>query len=129
LEHIIAHFQIPSLLVSNNRTLFKNNDLKKLLEIFNIQHHFLTPYYPKSNGLTKSTNKNLEQILNKMVSKRNKDWQTQLTYALWAYEMNTRSSTTVTPYKLVYINEVVMSLELKNPSLRVHLQEFVNDDN
>jgi hypothetical protein len=71
LEHVIANFGIPSILLSENGMSFKNNEVKKFFEIFNIQHHFLTPYYPHSNGLANS-NKNLEKILKKIVNKKKK---------------------------------------------------------
>jgi hypothetical protein len=46
-KHIIAHFGFPFALVLDNGTLFKNNDLKKILENFHIQHNFSTSYYPQ----------------------------------------------------------------------------------
>jgi hypothetical protein len=57
LEHIISLFIFPSTLVLENGIPFNNDGMKKLLETFNIQNYFSTPYYPQSNGQFESTNK------------------------------------------------------------------------
>jgi hypothetical protein len=49
-----------------------------------------------------------------------KDWHEMLPYALHAYHTTTvRTSTSATPYSLVYRMEVVMPLEVEIPSLRI----------
>lgn len=111
LEHIISPFDFPFALVSDNGTPFKNNDVNKFLEIFNIQHHFSTPYYLQSNGQVEATNKTIEQIMWKIVRKHNKDLHTQLTYSLWAYYTSVTTSTGNTSYSLVYGVEAIIPLE------------------
>lgn len=85
LENIISRFRIPSTIISDNGTSFKNKDVKKFLEKYHIKHRFSTPYYPQSNGQAESSTKIIEQILRKTVNKHGKDWSNQLIYALWAY--------------------------------------------
>ncbi|GLJ23983.1 hypothetical protein SUGI_0456280 [Cryptomeria japonica] len=74
LENIISRFGIPSTIISDNGTSFKNKDVKKFLEKYHIKHRFSTPYYPQSNGQAESSNKIIEQILRKTVNKHGKDW-------------------------------------------------------
>lgn len=128
LENIISRFGIPSTIISDNGTSFKNKDVKQFLEKYHIKHRFSTPYYPQSNGQAESSNKIIEQILRKTVNKHGKDWSTQLIYALWAYRKSVRIATGTTPYNLVYGADAIMPLELEIPSLRVSLKGIVDDD-
>jgi hypothetical protein len=48
-----------------------------------------------------------------------KDWHEWLSCALYAYQITVRTLIGATPYSLVYRMEVVMSLEVEIPSLKV----------
>ena len=70
------------------------------------------------NGTVESANKNLVTILKKM-AETHMDWHDKLPYALWTYRTSVRTSTGATPYSLVYGMEVVLSVEVESPSLRI----------
>ncbi|RDY13376.1 hypothetical protein CR513_01724, partial [Mucuna pruriens] len=70
------------------------------------------------NGAVEAANKNLKKIIQKMVVTY-KDWHEILPYALHGYRTSVRTSTRATPYSLVYGIEVVLSIEVEIPSLRV----------
>jgi hypothetical protein len=70
------------------------------------------------NGVVKATNKNIKKIIHKMVVTRH-DW---LPYALHLYRIAVRTSTSATPYLLVYGMEVVMPLKVEISSLRVLME-------
>ena len=48
-----------------------------------------------------------------------KDWHEKLPYALWGYRTSVRTSTSATPYSLVYGMEAVLPVEVELASLRV----------
>lgn len=76
----------------------------------------------------KKMNKTLKQILYKKINEHNKDWLTQLTYSLWAYNISIHTSTRNTSYNLVYSVEKVMTLELEIPSLRISLRGIIENN-
>ena len=65
-EHIIIRFGIPKRLISDNRTLFINGDMKNLTEAYYIKHGRSTSYYPQGNGPAEATNRVILKILKKM---------------------------------------------------------------
>lgn len=128
LDNIISQFCIPSTLISDNGTSFKNKYVKQFLEKYHIQHQFSTPCYPHSNGQVKSSNWIIKQILPKTINKHRKDWHTQSTYSLWAYRTNICISMSTTPYNFDYGANTIMPLELDIPSLWIYLKGIIDYD-
>ncbi|XP_077242529.1 uncharacterized protein LOC143883048 [Tasmannia lanceolata] len=75
----------------------------------------------QTNGAIEAANKNIKATISKM-TETYKDWLNKLTYALWAYRTSIKSSTSVTPYSLVYGMEAVLPVELRILSLRIMLE-------
>ena len=84
-ENIIVRFGVPHKIISNNGTPFVNNDVRKMLEYYQVKHHRSSPYYPQGNGLAEATNKVLIKIISKMSQEYTGRWATHLPDALWAY--------------------------------------------
>ena len=51
------------------------------MELYNIEHHKSSPYQPQTIGAIEATNKNIKNILAKMVVTY-KDWAKKLPFAL-----------------------------------------------
>jgi hypothetical protein len=58
--------------------------------------------YPRGNGLAKSTNKTLVQILQKTICINQRDWHNNIFNALWESLLTPKSSTGHYPFSLVY---------------------------
>ena len=94
------------------------------MELYNIEHHKSSPYGPQTNGAIATTNKNIKNILAKMVVTY-KDWAKKLSFVLWGYRTSIRASTRATPYSLVYGSEVVFPIVVETQSLRVLIETKV----
>ncbi|RDX92626.1 hypothetical protein CR513_25207, partial [Mucuna pruriens] len=92
-----------------------------LCEQFKICHHNSIPYRSKANGAVEAVNKNIKKIIQKMVVTY-KDWHEMLSFALHGYSTTIRTSTSVTPYSLVYGVEVVLPIEVEIPSPQVLIE-------
>ena len=88
------------------------------MELYNIKHHKSSPYWPQTNGAVEEANKNIKNILAKMVVTY-KDWAEKLPFALWGYINSIHASTRATSYSLVYGSEAILSIEVEIQSLRV----------
>ena len=76
-----------------------------------------------------ATNKTIKSILSKTWDRYKRDWHEQLPYALWVYRKTIRIAIGKTPFLLVYVDEVLVPLELELPSLRISLQgDITNED-
>jgi hypothetical protein len=58
-QHIITRFEIPNSILFDNATYFSSLKLSEFSLEKGITLKYVVNYYPQSNGLAKSTNKNL----------------------------------------------------------------------
>ena len=65
-------------------------------------------------------------ILQRMVA-TSRDWSEKLSFALWAYRTSFHTSTRATPYSLVYGMEVVLPIEIEMGSLRIALEQQIQE--
>ena len=91
-ENIIIRFGVPHRIISDNGTPFVNNNVRKMLEFYQVKHHRSSPYYPQGNGQAEATNKTLIEIM---------------------------TAISFSPFSLVYGTEVVNPVEIMTLSLRV----------
>ena len=82
-------------IISNNGSHFKG-EVRRFMEEYGIEHHKSSPYRPQANGTVKAANKNVKNILAKMLVTY-KDWAEKLTFVLWGYRTSIRASTRATP--------------------------------
>ena len=97
------------------------------MKLYNIEHHKSSPYRSQANGAVEAVNKNVKNILAKMVVTY-KDWADKLLFTLWGYRTSIRASTGATPYSLVYGSEAVLPIEVKMQSLRVLVETKVLEE-
>ena len=94
------------------------------MEEYGIEHHKSSPYRPQANGIVEVANKNVKDILAKMVVTY-KDWVEKLPFAQWGYRISIWASIEATPYDLVYGSEAVHPIEIEKQSLRVLVETVV----
>ena len=76
-----------------------------------------------------ATNKMIINIIEKMVKKNPKNWDTLLSKALWAYKTSKRSNTEVTPFMLTYGHDDILPMEVTIRSTRKALQSYLKPAN
>jgi hypothetical protein len=113
--------------VSDRGSHFLNETIELMIDMFRINHRKTTPYHPQTNGHTERVNQTLVQILRKTISDSKRDWDTKLTAALWTYRTTYKVTTKATPFALMYGIEVVLSIEFEVPSLRIAINERLDD--
>jgi len=93
--------------------------IENMLIQHKIKHRKSIPYHPQANGQVEVTNRELEIILTKVVSNSRKNWVGRLVEATWAYNTTWKTTTSFTPYDLVYGNKALFSIEFENNTLRM----------
>ncbi|XXG76871.1 hypothetical protein AAC387_Pa08g1144 [Persea americana] len=126
--NIICRFGIPKRFVHDNGPQFRDHRFYRFCGKFKIQSCPSTTYNPTANGLAEAFNKTLCKILKKMVSSHKRDWGDKLHEALWAYQTTVRGPTHSTLFSFVDGCEVVVSLKVQIPSLRVSLQNDMTQE-
>ena len=92
--------------------------------MYSIEHHKSSQYRPQTNGAIEAANKNVKNILAKMVVTY-KDWAKKLPFALWGYRTSIHASTGATPYFFLYRSEAILPIEVEIQSLRVLVETKV----
>ena len=116
-NNIIYRYGVPNEIISDNGSHFKK-EVIDLLEKYNVAVHKSSTYWLQTNGAVEAANKNIKNILQKMVETY-KDWPDKLPFALWGYRTSIWTSTGATPYSLVYKIEAILPIEIEVPLLRV----------
>lgn len=86
----------------------------------------LSPYQQKKNDAVDSANKNIKNIIQKMV-KTYKDWHKMLPFALHGYITYIITSIGATPFSMVYGTEFLLPIKVKIPSLRVLMETKLDE--
>jgi hypothetical protein len=71
-----------------------------------------SPYYAQANGQAESSKKILIKLIKKKTEEHPKKWHEVLSEALWAHRISKHSATKVTSFELVYVEEVILSVEV-----------------
>ena len=122
INHVIARFCIPKDLVSDHRKHFKNEVFEELSHHLGFSHEFASPYYPQSNRQVEAINKVLKAMLQRMVNNHKTNRHQMLFSALWAYCTTVKTSTSFTPFHLVYGIEVVIPIGRDIPNLHTSIE-------
>eukprot|EP00253_Pinus_taeda_P003803 PITA_03803 len=121
-ENIFYKFGYPREIVTDQGIQFTSNLIEDLLAHHIIKHRTSTPYHSQANGQVEVTNRALEGILTKVVSSSRKDWADRLVEATWAYNTTRKTTTSFTPYELVYGKRTLLSIEFEYNTLRMAAQ-------
>jgi len=65
-------------------------------------------------------------MLRRMIGVHKTNWHTMLFSALWAYRTSVKTSTSFTPFQLVYALEAVLPIECEIPSLKLAVEFLPN---
>ena len=117
-ENIKSRFGCPAKIVTDNAQAFKSAKFVSFCQHYNIALGQSIAYYPQGNGLEESSNKTLVRALKKAINKNQKNWDSQLKFALWANRITSKRATEKSPYELVYGRAAVFPVQLALPVAR-----------
>src|SRR3954468_23838996 len=121
-EHIIHRSSIPQKLTTDQGSSFMAHQVREFAESYNIKFLNSSPYYAQANGQDESSNKILIKLIKKKIEDNPRRWHQILFEALWARRISRHGATKVTPYELVYGQEVVLPVEVNLNALSISKQ-------
>lgn len=81
-----------------------------------------TPYHPHANGKVEVTNRELENILTKVIQLHRKGWSLKLQKSTLAFNTTWKSTTGFTPYELVYGKNILLPIKFEVKNLRIAVE-------
>lgn len=111
-ECIITKFGMPFSLVCDHGPAFTSAQLMQWSYEYKLVLKFSSNYYPQGNGVAESTNKNILDVLKKLLENNTRDWHNQLRYALWVDHTRVKAALGTSPHYLVYGHNPVFLVNL-----------------
>jgi hypothetical protein len=121
-EHIIHRFSIPQTLMTDQGTSFVSSQPREFIESYKIRLLNSSPYYAQANGQAESSNKTLIQLIKKKLEDNLRTWHEVLSEALWAHHISRHGATKVTPFELVYGQDVILPVQVNLTTYRLAKQ-------
>lgn len=112
IKEFITRYGIPRQVHTDRGTQFTSSLFKEICHIFRIDKTFTTAFHPQSDGLVERFNRTLEEMLSKVVSPDQKNWDDVLPLVLLAYRSSKHESTGFPPSFLMFGREVELPLDL-----------------
>jgi hypothetical protein len=125
-EYIFSRFGYPRRIVTDQGTQFTPRLVGEIMMEHNIRHGNSTPYHPQENEQVEVKNRELENILTKIMIMNKKHWSKKLIEEAWEYNITWKTTTWITPFELVYGNKSMLSIEFEYHTLRTTVELNMN---
>ena len=118
-DHLFLEHGIPSILLSDQATVFRSTEFQNMCSSYNIQSHFSPKYSPWTNS-SERFNRVVKTCIASFSKSTQRDWDLKLKYLVFSIRTAVSEVTKTTPVELVYGRRLKGFYELFDP---IHVSE------
>ena len=112
--NIFCRFGVPKAIISDQGSHFCNRVIATLLLKYGVTHKTSTPYHPQTNGQAEVFNREVKNLLQKLVEPHRKNWSQLLDEALWAQRTAYRTPLGMSPFRVVFGKACHLPVEIEH---------------
>ncbi|KAL3701254.1 hypothetical protein R1sor_019276 [Riccia sorocarpa] len=102
LRTVVRHHGLSQVIITDRGTQFTSLFWRTLFGLFKTKLAFSTAYHPQTDGQTERENRTIEDMLRAFTMEGQESWDNLLPLVEFAYNNSTNSSTSVSPFFLMY---------------------------
>ena len=99
---VLAIHGKPKSIITDRGVQFTSHEWINFIKSHDIEHKLTSAYHPQSNGIDERLNGTLVRILRHYIDEHHSDWDSQLKWALYAYNTSVHESTGFSPYQTMF---------------------------
>lgn len=112
MTEFICRYGVPVQIHTDQGSQFTSALFQEMCKILHIDKTRNSPFHPQSSGLVEKLNGTIENMLSKVISKNQKDWDTFLPFLMLAYRSSLHDTLGESPNTMMFGREVLMPVDL-----------------
>ena len=113
-RNIFSRYGCLRAIISDGGLHFNNAHFCALLKKYGVHHRVTTPYHPQANGQVEVSNREVKNILKKIIRPYGKDWAHKLLDALWTYRTAYKTPIGMSLFRLIFGKVCHLLVELEH---------------